>query len=145
VVETPWSVRVLDVRPLEACSAARVPGAECTPPEALASLFLADAAPARDLVVVGAGDLGALPPEIAAYRGNVLALKGGFESWKAYALAPPAPPPAGAPAADLESWRVRAGLHAALTGAAAPAPAAAVPVPGAARPRKKAGGGGCGG
>ncbi|HET8541387.1 MAG TPA: rhodanese-like domain-containing protein [Anaeromyxobacter sp.] len=142
VLEEPWKVRVLDVRPRDACAAARVPGAECTPLDTLASLYLAEVAPARDLVVVAASDLAALPAEVRAYRGKALALEGGFEAWKAYALAAPPPPAPGAGAAELEAWRLRAGLQAALTGAKAPPPP---PVAGAAPVKRKAGGGGCSG
>jgi len=144
VLDEPWNVRVLDLRPADACAAARVPGAECAPPEALKELYLADVAAERDVVVVGAGDLADLPPEIRAYRGRVLALEGGFEAWKAWALTAPELPAPGAGPAALEDYRRRAGLHAALTGVKAPAPAAPV-AGGAAKPRKKASGGGCSG
>jgi rhodanese-related sulfurtransferase len=144
VVEAPWTVRVLDLRPAAACAEARVPGAECLPSEGLAALDLGGGGPARDLVLVAAGDLAALPAEAAAHRGRVLALEGGFEAWRTVVLSPPAPPAPGAPPAEVEAFRVRSGLHAALTGVAAPPPPAAPP-PAAARPRKKAGGGGCGG
>lgn len=142
VFDAPWTVRILDTRPLPACTARRIPGAECAPPEALPSLYLADASPARDLVVVT--EQGAPPPAaVEAYRGRVLALDGGFAAWSAYALA--APPPLGTQAttADREAYRVRAGIQAALTGAAPPPPPPAAA--GAPPPRKKGGGGGCGG
>ena len=54
-----------------------------------------------------------------------------------YALTPPAPPAAGAPAADLEAYRLRAGIAAAMTGVKAappPPPPSAAPAGGA---RKK--------
>jgi hypothetical protein len=105
---------------------------------------MADAVPARDVVVVGAGDLADAPPEIRAYRGRVQVLAGGFEAWKAFALAPPEAPAPGASPAALETHRLRAGLNAALTGAAAPPPAPVLPAAGGARPKKKTGGGGCG-
>lgn len=144
VIEEPWKVRVLDVRPREACAATRVPGAECTPVDALKNLYLADVSPARDLVVVAQGDLAELPADVRAYRGKVLVLEGGFDAWKTYALTPPAPPAPGAAAAELDAWRLRAGLQAALTGASAPPP----PPPaaaGGAPVKRKAGGGGCSG
>jgi hypothetical protein len=143
VVDAPWNVRVLDVRPLEKCAAQRVPGAECAPPEALAGLYLADVSPARDLVVVGEGDLAELPAEIRAYRGRVLALDQGFEGWRAYALVASSPPAAGAAPEELEAYRLRAAIHAALTGVKAPPPPAATA--GGAPVRRKAGGGGCSG
>jgi len=142
--DEPWSVRVLDLRAKEACFAQRVPGSECTPPEALAALSLADLTGARDLVVVGEGDLAALPGEVTAYPGQVLALQQGFAGWKAYALTPPAPLPSGATAAEREAWKVRAGVAAAMTGVKqAPPPAA--PAGGAGPAKRKAGGGGCSG
>ena len=144
VLEQPWRVRVLDLRPADHCAAARVPGAECAPPGTLAALALGAEDPSRDLVLVAERDLDALPAEAAAYRGRVLALSGGFEAWRAYALAPAEPPVPGAPASEAEAFRLRSGIHAALTGVAAPPPPAA-PAAGAPRPRKKAGGGGCGG
>ena len=80
----------------------------------------------RDLVLVAAEPLAALPAAAAAYRGRVYALEGGWAAWETFALAPPAPPPAGAPAADVEAYRLRAGIHAAMTGMkAAPPPAGA--------------------
>ncbi len=143
VVEEPWKVRVLDVRPMDACATARVPGAECTPVDTLKNLYLADVSPARDLVVVAQGDVSELPPDVRAYRGKILALEGGFDAWKAYALtAPPAPAP-GAGAAELEAWRLRAGLQAALTGVKAPPPPP--PAASGAPVKRKAGGGGCSG
>jgi uncharacterized membrane protein YedE/YeeE len=143
VLEEPWKVRVLDVRAMDACAAARVPGAECAPLDTLKSLSLADVSAARDLVVVAEGDLAELPAEVRAYRGRALALEGGFGAWKAYALtAPPAPAP-GATPAELEAWRLRAGIHSALTGVKAPPPPP--PAAGGAPVKRKAGGGGCSG
>lgn len=142
--DEPWSVRVLDLRAKEACFAQRVVGSECAPPEALKDLALGDVAAARDLVVVGEGGLAALPPEVRAYQGRVLALEKGFAGWRDYALTPPAPLADGASAAEREAWRIRAGVAAAMTGVKqAPPPAA--PAGGAAPARRKAGGGGCGG
>ncbi|BDG06042.1 YeeE/YedE thiosulfate transporter family protein [Anaeromyxobacter oryzae] len=144
VLDAPWAVRVLDLRPLAACAAGRIPGAECTPPETLKDLALGDVSAARDLVVVGAGTVEPLPPEVRAYHGEVLVLDGGFAAWKAWALTPPAPPAPGAPPEEVEAYRLRAGVAAALTGVkqAAPAPA---PGGGAAPVKRKAGGGGCSG
>jgi len=144
VLEEPWKVRVLDVRPMDACAAARVPGAECAPADTLRNLYLADVAPARDLVVVADGDLAELPADVRAYRGRALALEGGFAAWKAYALTAPAAPAPGASPAELEAWRLRAGIHAALTGVKAPPPPPP-PAAGAAPVKRKAGGGGCSG
>jgi hypothetical protein len=137
VLEEPWKVRVLDLRPVDACAAARVPGAECTPVETLKNLYLADVSPARDLVVVAQGELAELPADVRTYRGKVLALEGGFDAWKVYALTAPPAPAAGAGPAELEAWRLRAGLQAALTGVKAPPP----PPPGRGRGPGEAQGG----
>lgn len=144
VLDEPWKVRVLDVRPMEACAQARVPGAECTPPETLKDLYLADVSAARDLVVVGEGALAELPAEIRAYRGKIFALEDGFAGWKAWALTPPAQPSAGASAEARAEYGLRAGIHSALTGTKAPPPPPA-PAAGAAPVKRKAGGGGCSG
>jgi hypothetical protein len=144
VLSEPWKVRVLDVRPLDACAKERVPGAECTPPAALKDLALADVSPSRDLVVVGEGDLAEPPAEIRAYRGRVLVLDRGYEGWRAWALTPPELPGEGATASALETYRLRAGIRAALTGVKA-APPPPPPAGGAAPVQRKAGGGGCSG
>jgi uncharacterized membrane protein YedE/YeeE len=143
VVDAPWKVRILDLRAQEACAAARVPGAECAPAGALKDLDLGYAAPSRDLVLVGEGDLAEVPAAARPYRGRVLLLAGGFQAWREWALVPPGPPPPGASAAESASQRFRQAVHAALTGArAAPPP---VPAAGGAPVRKrKASGGGCG-
>lgn len=142
IFSEPWDVRVVDVRGLAACSAKRIPGSECVPLADLGKLRLADAAPGRDLVVVASGDLAEAPREAAAYPGRLYLLQGGFRGWEAFALEPPAPPPAGAPAAEAELYRLRAGIQSAMTGMKAappPPPPSAVP----ATPRRA--GGGCSG
>jgi hypothetical protein len=144
VIDEPWKLRILDVRPMEACSKARVPGAECAPAATLGSLSLADVSPAPDLVVVGEGDLAEVPAEVRAFRGEVLVLEGGFPAWSAYALATPEPPAPGASEAELEAYRLRAGIHAAVTGVKAPPPPT-TPTAGGAPVKRKAGGGGCSG
>ncbi|WP_242337692.1 MULTISPECIES: YeeE/YedE thiosulfate transporter family protein [Anaeromyxobacter] len=143
VFDEPWKLRIVDLRPMEACSAKRIPGAECVPQDKLGTLGLADASPGRDLVLVGAAELPAMPEAAAAYPGRVYALEGGFAAWEAFALTPPAPPAPGAPASDLEAYRLRAGIQAAMTGMkAAPPPPVPAAAPGGPR---KAGGGGCSG
>jgi len=143
VIDEPWRLRILDVRPMEACAKARVPGAECAPAATLGKLSLGDVSPAPDLVVVGEGGLAEVPAEVRAFRGEVLVLEGGFPAWSAYALATPEPPAPGASEAELEAYRLRAGIHAAVTGVKAPPPPA--PAAGAAPAKRKAGGGGCSG
>jgi hypothetical protein len=143
VLDQPWKVRVLDVRPMAECAAARVPGSECVPAADLGKLGLADANGARELVIVGAPDLGPVPPAIAAYPGRVAILAGGFPAWSAFALTPPEAPAPGAAPEAVESYRLRAGIAAAMTGVKA-APPPPVPVGDGGGPKKK-GGGGCGG
>ena len=143
VFDAPWSVRVLDLRPAAECARRRIPGAECVPEAELPRLALADADPSRALVVVGAGDLVAVPPAAAGYRGRISVLRGGWPAWEAWALTAPQPPGPGASAADREAYRLRAGVQAALTGMKAAPP----PPPPSAAPAgpRKAGGGGCSG
>jgi uncharacterized membrane protein YedE/YeeE len=143
VIDEPWKVRVVDLRAMEACAQQRVPGAECVPADKLGKLGLADANGARDLVLVGAGDLDQVPVAAAGYPGRVLVLKGGFPAWKAFALEAPAAPAPGAAPQELELYRLRAGIAAAMTGVKA-APPPPMPSGDAPAPRKK-GGGGCGG
>jgi uncharacterized membrane protein YedE/YeeE len=146
VFESPWALRILDVRGAEACGTARIPGAECVDPKELAALGL-DAEPAnRALVFVAAGDLSEPPAGAMAFPGRVLLLAGGFDAWKGWALTAPTPPEAGASSAEQGSFKLREGVYAAMTGVKQPAAAdapAATPAP----KRKKAGGGGggCGG
>jgi uncharacterized membrane protein YedE/YeeE len=143
VFGSPWTLRVLDLRPTAACAAKRVPGAECVPEPELHKLALADASPSRDVVLVGAGDLAAVPEPAAAFPGRLLVLSGGWSGWEAYALTPPAPPAPGAAPAEVEAYRLRAGIQSALTGMkAAPPPPTPTAAP-AGGPKK--GGGGCSG
>lgn len=141
-LDEPWKVRVVDLRDPKACAARRFPGSECVAPADLGKLGLSYANAARDLVLVGEGDLDPAPREALAYGGNVLVLAGGWKGWQAFALEPPRPPGPGASDAELDLFRLRSGLQSALTGMKAapppPAPAAAPAGP----PRK--GGGGCG-
>ena len=143
VLDQPWRVRVIDLRPREQCAARRIPGAECVPADKVADLQLAWAPAARDLVLVASGDLAALPPGAAGFPGRIYALEGGFQGWQDFALTPPPLLPADASPAARESYRLRAGINSAMTGMKAapppPAPAGAAPGP------KKTGGGGCGG
>ncbi|HET9594683.1 MAG TPA: hypothetical protein VFP65_03830, partial [Anaeromyxobacteraceae bacterium] len=105
-------------------------------------LGLADASPARDLVLVAEGSLAATPPAATAFPGRVLALSGGWKAWEEYALAPPPPPAADADPAARDEFRLRAGLQSALTGMkAAPPP----PAPSAAPAGPRRSGGGCSG
>jgi uncharacterized membrane protein YedE/YeeE len=143
VFDAPWTVRVVDVRPLADCAARRVPGSECVPEANLPNLRLGDSTDPRELVLVAAADLAALPAEAAAFPGRRALLRGGWKAWEDWALAaPPAPAPDAGPD-EREHFRLRAGIQSALTGLSAappPPPPAAMPA-GAVRK----GGGGCSG
>jgi hypothetical protein len=145
VLDEPWGLRVLDLRPLADCAARRIPGAECVPAEDLPKLALAEADPGRDVVLVGAADLAAAPPSAAGFRGRLAVLRGGWGAWEGWALTAPPPPAPEANAAEREAYRVRAGVHSALTGMKAapppPPPVAAPPAGGGGRKK----GGGCSG
>ena len=142
VLDEPWKVRVVDIRDAKACAERRVPGAECVPEKELEKLGLSYANGARDLVLVAAGDVAALPAQAAAYPGRVMVLAGGWTGWEAFALTPPAPPAPGASPDEVEAYKLRAGLASAMTGMkAAPPP----PTPSAAPAAPRKGGGGCGG
>jgi uncharacterized membrane protein YedE/YeeE len=142
VFDEPWKLRVIDVRSLEACGAKRIPGSECVPAEKLGTLGLADAEPSRDVVLVATADLSELPPAAAAYPGRVYALQGGWKGWEAFALSAPTPPAPGAPLAEIDLYKLRAGIRAAMTGMKA-APPPPVPTAAPSGPRKV--GGGCSG
>jgi len=142
VFDEPWKLRVIDVRSLEACAAKRIPGSECVPAARLGTLGLADTEPSRDIVLVAAEDLSEIPAPAAAYPGRVYALQGGWKGWEAFALSAPTPPAPGAPVAELDQYKLRAGIRAAMTGMkAAPPPPAPTAAPSG--PRKV--GGGCSG
>jgi hypothetical protein len=142
VFDEPWRLRVIDLRPREACAARRIPNSECVPAEELGKLGLADAAPSRDVVLVATADLAEIPPAAAAYQGRVYALRGGWAGWEAFALSAPTPPAPGASAPEVERYKLRAGIQAAMTGMKA-APPPPVPTAAPAGPRKV--GGGCSG
>jgi len=143
VLDEPWKVRVIDMRDMKECAARRIPGAECVPVDKLASIRLAEASPSRDVILVGPADVASVPPAAAGYPGRLYVLAGGFKGWEAFALTQPVPPAPGAPPAEMEEYRLRAGLNSAMTGMKA-APPPPPPTAAPAGPRK-GGGGGCGG
>ncbi|MBU0550069.1 YeeE/YedE family protein [Myxococcota bacterium] len=143
LMEQPWTMRVLDLRPREACAKQRVPGAECAPLEALKDLGLG-AAPAGGpaLVLIGEGALEAAPEAARVYKGEVHLLEGGWAGWAGYALKAPEPLTAEASPQAREAYAWRATLNSAMTGRkAAPPPAAPTKK---FTPKKKKKGGGCG-
>lgn len=137
VFESPWTVRVVDLRAQEACAKERIPGAECAPLATLGDLGLKYDKTGRTLVLVADGDLAALPPAALQFPGHVHALAGGFAAWKAFALSKPEPLTADATPAEREAFALRAGVSSALTGKAPPPPPAAKKFV----PKKKKGGG----
>lgn len=142
VLQEPWSVRVLDLRDPKECAKQRIPGAECVGPSGAAKLGLADD-PGTRMIVLAKEVTATTPSEVLAYPGKLAVVAGGYSAWRSYALTAPAVPLASASAADRQAYKIRAGLHSALTGVqqAAPPPAAG----GTAAPKKKKGGGGCSG
>jgi hypothetical protein len=139
VVAAPWTVRILDLRGEAAWTAARVPGSEPAARADLARLGLGVAAAGPDLVIVDAGTVATLPAEVAAYRGRVLALRGGFAAWSRHALQAAPVPGAGATDEERSRWARREALRSMLTGqAAAPPPPRPVRAVG---PRPATGGG----
>jgi len=140
LLDSPWSMRLIDLRPREACVARRIPGAECVPADELDQLGLRYAPPSRDLVLVAAGDLTAVPAPARAYRGKLLALAEGWSGWQRYALSDPQPPSQQADQAEQAAYRFQAALNQAMTGAAPPPPPPAA-VQSFTAPKKRKGGG----
>lgn len=138
VLEAPWNVRVIDIRSREECAEQRIPHSECVPADELGDLGLQYSPGTRDLVIVGAGELEALPEAAYAYTGRTCVLGGGFEAWRRYALEAPEPPEGNADSAARAEYQLRAGLNKALTGVAPPPPP---PVEGFVAPPKPRGGG----
>jgi len=139
LVKRPWSLRLVDVRPIKACKVKTLPGAECTPSAKLKELNLDVGPGARDLVLLGGSDL-AKPPRVAlTYKGRVMILKGGFDAWRSYALRPPKAPGDKASSAAWSAYRFQAAFHPPMTGRkTAPAVKARKYVP--KRKKKKRGG-----
>jgi uncharacterized membrane protein YedE/YeeE len=144
VLEEPWTLRILDLRPRAACEERRIPGAECVAKDSLVNLGLADDPGVRDLVLVDENELSELPAAVQNYPGRVLLPQGGFVGWVAYALTPPQPLPANARPSEIDTYRFQNAVHSAMTGIKqAPPPPA--PAGGVVAPPKKKGGGGCSG
>lgn len=140
VLDEPWKLRILDLRPRTACVKQRIPGAECAPVESLDKLGLPYGSGARDLVLVAAEGLKSVPDAAQRYPGRVLVLDGGFAGWRAFALTPPEPPAGDLSAADRQRHSFRAALNAAMTGRKPPPPPPAQKKY-APKPKKKKGGG----
>lgn len=131
VVESPWAIRILDVRSPEAFAEVRIPGSEIVAPGDLEALLEAER---REVVVVT--DDGVLP-EGSELPAHARILTDGFAAWKGWALTAPDASATG----SRDEIAFRASVVTMMTGAAAaapPPPPTAAPV---ARPKKK--GGGC--
>lgn len=140
ILGQPWTVRVIDIRGMEECSAQRVPGAECVAADQLATLGLEYASGSQTLVLVGSSDLTEIPGPAGKYKGDLVTLAGGFEAWKGYALEEPTLPEANASDEIREAYLFRSALYQSLTGQAqAPPP----PVPTQVFTPKKKKGGSC--
>ena len=139
LVAQPWSLRIIDVRSTEAWTKARIPGSESAPLGTLETLGLDVTKDSRGLVLVGDDRLEEAPAPLAAYRGKVYLLEGGFPAWQTYALDKPAPPGDTATAQEREDYAFRAALNGLLTGEAAAPP----PKPVKRAVKRGGGGGGC--
>ncbi len=140
VFDSPWELKIVDLRPREACAKARVPGAECVPREALDKLGLQYSPGTRALVLMDETGPKDVPPEAVGYKGEIYLLEGGFNAWKQWALEAPEPPGPGATEAERTAYKFRAAVNSALTGRAAPPPPAA-PVQQYVPPKPRRGGG----
>lgn len=138
ISDEPWSVRILDIRSQEDCSAGRVAGSECIPEEQIANLGIPYAPSDRDLVVITAEASDDIPTEIRGYRGKIFKLEEGFQGWKEFALTEPEPPASGPQSDEYKRFLLRSSLYQALTGVKqAPPPPVPVKVY---IPKKKKGG-----
>jgi len=141
LIDEPWRLRVIDLRPSSDYAANRVPGSENADPSRLGELELEYADPGRALVVITPSAPRDLPAALAAYRGELRALEGGWPAWKAFALDAPQPLAEDATATDRERYAFRSAVNASLTGRKT-APVASVPTTVRVQ-REKQKGGGC--
>ena len=140
IVDAPWSVRILDTRPLEQWTESRVPTSESAPRDELETLGLSYSQDTRDLVLVGQDELPGVPLAVQRYPGRVLVLERGFEGWRRYALDGPAAPLQSTPE-ELARYQFQSEVHQLVTGqASAPPPPAVIR---SAAPRPAGGSGGC--
>ena len=140
LVIDPTALWIVDLRDPTACEAARVPGAICLPADDPDGAMIAGLSSTRRLVLYGEGPLATLPPAAQAWPGEVLALDGGWQAFRAAVMTAPTPPAEATPEA-VERYQHLAALHGQLTGSKAPpAPIVAKPTT-VARAAKK--GGGC--
>ncbi len=138
IIDEPWNLRIIDLRPEKVFLDKRIPGSENAKIDDLADLGLQYSSGIQDLVLVGAGDLKEVPAAALAYPGRVFWLDDGFAAWKKFVLDDPAPPAAGTSEQDIAKYRFQSAIHSAITGGAAPPPPK--PTKFKAPPKRKAGG-----
>jgi uncharacterized membrane protein YedE/YeeE len=140
IFDAPWKLRILDLREEKACVEKRLPGAECAPMASLGSLGLEYSPPAKEIVLVASGPLSNIPDALKRFPGRVIALRGGFEAWKEYALSPPKTPGPDASPKQLEEYQFQAAVHRAMTGSGAAPPPPRKAIKYVPKARKKTGG-----
>jgi hypothetical protein len=138
ILDEPWNVRIIDLRPEQAFLDKRIPGSENATVENLPEMGLQYSSGIQDLVLVAEGDLVSLPAAALEYPGQVFWLKNGFGAWKQFALDDPEPPAASANEQQIANYRFQSAVHSAVTGGAAPPPPK--PTKFKAPPKRKAGG-----
>ncbi|MCM2315656.1 MAG: YeeE/YedE family protein [Thermoanaerobaculia bacterium] len=143
LIDEPWSLRVIDFRPATDFAAARIPTSENVSAEKLRELGLEYADPSRPIVIVTAGPASRMPAGLATFRGEVLALDGGWAAWKSFALDPAPTPEPDASASERDLYAFRSALSASLAGRTLEAVPAAPARSYAPKPRTT--GGGCNG
>jgi hypothetical protein len=140
-VEDPSSCFLVDLRSPAPPIGDRIPGALAIPEDDPEGSFLATLPPVRSLILYAEGDLTSLPPAAALFPGRVVVLDGGYASFRARILDPPALPE-NPDAASIATYRLVSALHAYFTGterSATPPPAQ----PSAASRTGEKKGGGC--
>jgi len=124
LIEEPWRLWLIDVRDQQQYLKTRIPHSEHVAAEELPALGLQYSSGVRDLVLITeSGDVPEAAMEaVQRYPGKVFVLSGGFAAWRRFVLEPPPELPPDATDAERQAFRLRAGLHAAFTGAPPPPP-----------------------
>jgi hypothetical protein len=143
IVTSPDRLYVLDLRQPAAPAKGSVPGSMTVPADDAKALFLTQLN-GRRLVIYGEGKaLPAFPEGVRKYRGEVVALEGGYEAFKSVVMTSPTLPENPTPVLIAE-FKLKNAYYSYFSGAAAaPAPAALprpVTAPSSSAPKK---GGGC--
>ncbi|MGK2859630.1 MAG: YeeE/YedE thiosulfate transporter family protein [Thermoanaerobaculia bacterium] len=143
VIDEPWRVRVIDLRPAAEFASGRVPTSESVPADKLGEIGLEYADPSREIVIVTAEAVSEMPAGLAKFPGEVRVLRGGWTAWKSFALDVPPAPAADASTSERELFAFRNSLSAALAGRPS-APVSAGPARSYV-PKPRTTGGGCNG